>query len=252
MIKRIVELFSEISSIPRCSGNENGIRDYIGQWAYRNNLNFLTDNAGNCLVTSKDNSTNENIVILQSHMDMVCEKSISSAHNFSKDPLSLIIEGDFISAKDTSLGADNGIGMAISMAFMENNKRHSNVRLLFTSDEEIGMSGAKGIDPSFLTGRYLLNLDSEEDDTIIIGCAGGADLIISKDMATVELKGDYKYYRIEVRGFTGGHSGIDIHKNTGNAIKALGRILKMADVHYLSDIKGGKAHNAIPRMPMLI
>jgi len=109
------------------------------------------------------------------------------------------------------------------------------------------MNGAKGIDAFFIKGRYLLNLDSEEDDTIIIGCAGGTDLIISKDMGLVELKEDHKYYRIEVDGFTGGHSGIDIDKNTGNAIKALGRVLKMADVHYLSDIKGGKAHNAIPR-----
>lgn len=245
MLNRILDYFSEIANVPRCSKNEKGIVNYIINWAKKKNLSYNIDKYGNCLIYSSVNT--EKRLILQTHVDMVCEKVRDSKHNFLTDPIRLVLEGDVLRAYDTSLGADNGIGMAISMVLMEEFSKELDLRLLFTVDEETGLNGAKALEKDFLDADFLINLDSEDDDTIIVGCAGGSDMIITKKLNRLPAISDSRYYRIELNGFNGGHSGVDIHKGFGNAIKGLLKVLKLSDVKKVVDIGGGTAHNAIPR-----
>ncbi len=244
MVDSVLKYFHQISEIPRCSKSEEKIISFLQRWAKSNGFAYKTDNWGNTLIFSEDVKVN---VILQSHVDMVCEKSADSNHDFAKDPIPLRNDGEYIYSDGTSLGADNGIGMAISMFVKEYFKgKRDDIALLFTVDEETGLNGAKNLDESFLSADYLINIDSEEDDTLIVGCAGGVDLIITRDLVKKNVKKG-RFLSIYIDGFNGGHSGIDIDKGFGNPLKILVSLLNDLKIYDLIDITGGTAHNAIPR-----
>lgn len=242
--------FQEVSSIPRESGREDRIRDYIKSTAERLSLECRTDSAGNVVVLKKGVPGTKPL-ILQSHMDMVCEKNPETTHDFCTDPIRLIRDGKWIKADGTTLGADNGIGMAAMLALMEDaSLAHPDLELLFTIEEETGLTGAYMLTDTFITGRTLINLDSEEDGTIFIGCAGGRDTDITMDLTLSEAGPDHVPAEISISGLKGGHSGIDIHKGRGNAIKLLNRFMKSireSIPYQLATIEGGTKHNAIPR-----
>lgn len=244
MVDSVLRYFYQISEIPRCSKNEDKIINFLQKWAKSVGFDYKTDRWGNTLIFSNSSKSR---VILQSHVDMVCEKSADSLHDFSKEPIPLKNDGVYIYSDGTSLGADNGIGMAISMFVKEYFKgERDDIALLFTVDEETGLNGAKNLDESFLSAEYLINIDSEEDDTLIVGCAGGADLIITRDLVKKEVeKGGF--FSISIDGFSGGHSGIDIDKGYGNPLKILVNLLNELQVYDIVEIHGGTAHNAIPR-----
>ncbi len=244
--------FDKILEIPRCSGNETAIGDYIISVAEQNNLEVNRDDSGNIVVKKDATEGHENAetIILQGHIDMVCEKNSDVDHDFTKDPIQSEIKGEWVQANGTTLGADNGIGIAASLAVMEDDSlSHGPLEFLYTIDEERGLIGANKIEPGFLSGKILLNLDSEEEGTFTIGCAGGADSEIKlpfsrKDSKTGEV------YRLKISGLRGGHSGTDINQGRGNAIKWLSRILweasKKSQFEIVS-IEGGNMRNAIPR-----
>ncbi len=245
--------FSEISRIPRPSGNETEVRDYILHVAERNGLETRSDRLGNTVVEKPASQGREKlpIVVLQSHMDMVCEKNKDTAHDFSRDPIELVRNGGWIGARGTTLGADNGVGVAAMLALIEApGVLHGPLELLFTTDEESGLTGAFGLDKGILKGRILLNLDSEEEGTIYIGCAGGifTDLELNLDMDPVPSRQDA--VRVRTSGLRGGHSGVNIHEGRGNAIKLLTRFLRdQSDGASLriASMEGGNKLNAIPR-----
>ena len=258
------EYFEKISSIPRCSGKEEKIRAYIEKEAKYFNFPTITDNVGNLLVTltleKKVKSSPK--IILQAHMDMVCEKNESSTHDFLKDPLKIklikIDDEEWLTAEGTTLGADNGVGIAYCLTLMKkihNNELEEmplNLDLLFTVDEESGLVGAFNIDKELIKCDYLINLDSEEDDRFTIGCAGGANtfgvLDYKGEHINKFLKNDMKF-KLVITGLIGGHSGVDIHRGRGNAIKLLGKILYESDNHsiFLQELQGGNRLNSIPR-----
>ena len=245
--------FAEFLKIPHCSGNEKGLGDYIIAFAESKGLKWKRDDVGNVVISKPGSPGHENSegVILQGHLDMVCEKNSDVSHDFSKDPINAKMEGEWIKAEGTTLGADNGIGACAALAVAEDDTLvHPPIECLFTVDEETGLTGATKIQPGFLMGKKLLNLDSEDEGEFTIGCAGGADTLISlplqKDNAETG-----QLYKIKLSGFRGGHSGIDINKGRANAIKLLARILwqvSSANVPFrLVSIEGGNLRNAIPR-----
>ncbi len=242
--------FDEIRKIPRCSKHEEKIGDYIISVAQKTGHEAKRDEAGNIVVEVPGTKGHEKAktVVLQGHMDMVCEKNSDVKHDFTKDPIDVEISGDWVTAKGTTLGADNGIGVAAALAFLEDRDSvHGPLELLFTVDEETGLNGAVYLKPDFIKGRVLLNLDSEEEGTITIGCAGGGDSEITMPVVRKDSSKGSRY-RIMLSGLRGGHSGIDIHKGRGNAIQLLARLLYKFDVDFdLIDFKGGSKHNAIPR-----
>jgi len=245
--------FDEIRKIPRCSKHEEKIREYIIDFAKKHNLTYKKDEIGNVVILKSATSGMENkpIVILQGHMDMVCEKNSDVDFDFSKDSIKLKKDGDILTADGTTLGADNGIGLAASLAILEDNTlKHGPIEALFTVDEETGLTGAFAMKSDMLSGRILLNLDSEDWGVLTIGSAGGGDSKIKLPIKTQSNKDDFDSVLIKVSGLRGGHSGCDIHEQRGNAIKILTRLLWKASKDYdfyLSDIKGGDKHNAIPR-----
>ncbi|RMG68571.1 MAG: aminoacyl-histidine dipeptidase [Calditrichaeota bacterium] len=247
------EHFYQLSQIPRCSKHEEKARAYVIEVAQRNNLEYRTDSAGNVVVKKPATPGMENrpTVVLQSHLDMVCEKNKDTEHDFSRDPIRLKREGDWLTAEGTTLGADNGIGVAAALAVLESTSlKHGPLECLFTIDEETGLTGATMLDPNLLEGRMLLNLDSEEDGAIYIGCAGGRDTELLLALDTETAPAGMKAVRIRVGGLQGGHSGLNIHEGRGNAIKLLARFLwKQAPQLNLrvASIDGGSKHNAIPR-----
>lgn len=247
------EHFYQITRIPRCSKHEEKIREYVLGVAARNGLQVKTDAVNNIVVKKPATPGRENApsVVLQSHLDMVCEKNKDTVHDFSKDPIKLLRDGDWITADGTTLGADNGIGVAAALAVMESKDiAHGPMEFLFTIDEETGLTGAIELGEDMLEGRILLNLDSEEDGDIYIGCAGGRDTELFLDLKTEPLPAGYKTVRLRVGGLQGGHSGLQIDTGLGNGIKLLGRILAdNADQLSLRlmHIDGGSKHNAIPR-----
>jgi len=250
--KLVWKHFDEIRKIPHCSKHEEKIREYIVDFAKKNNLDYKLDKSGNVVISKPGTSgmDNKSTVVLQGHMDMVCEKNSDVDHDFSKDPLKLKLKGDILTADGTTLGADNGIGLAISLAILEdNNLKHGPIEALFTVDEETGLTGAFAMESDMITGKILLNLDSEDFGVVTVGCAGGGDSQIQLPLKTQGLKGDLETLTIKVSGLRGGHSGVDIHEQRGNAVKILTRMLwKAKDYHfYISDINGGDKHNAIPR-----
>jgi dipeptidase D len=244
--------FSEILKIPRCSGHETAIGDYIISFAKETDLEWDKDAVGNVVIRKKASPGHEDAfgVILQGHLDMVCEKNSDIEHDFSKDPIQTEIEGEWIHAKGTTLGADNGIGIAASLSIMEEEGLvHGLLEALFTVEEETGLTGATQISPDFLKGKYLLNLDSEDEGEFTIGCAGGADTKIFLTLER-ESQAEGEPHVLKVKGLKGGHSGVDIDLGRANAIQVLARLLWKISASApikLSSIEGGNLRNAIPR-----
>jgi len=245
--------FDEIRKIPRCSKHEEKISEYVVNFAKKHNLKYKVDKIGNIVICKDATKGMENKpgVILQGHLDMVCEKNSDVKFDFSKDSLQLKLNGDVLTAVGTTLGADNGIGLAMSLAILEdNNIKHGPIESLFTIDEETGLTGAFAMDKDMIKGRILLNLDSEDFGVLTVGCAGGGDSKIELPIKTQPVKSNLESMIVKVSGLRGGHSGVDIHEQRGNAIKLLIRMLwkTCEDYHfYISEIKGGDKHNAIPR-----
>jgi dipeptidase D len=244
--------FSKILTIPHCSGSEKALGDYVLSVAASLNLPAKRDKVGNVLVSKPATSGREGAVgaILQGHLDMVCEKNSDKVHDFCKDPIKTEIRGEWVYAQGTTLGADNGIGLASALAVMEDKTLvHGPLEFLFTVDEETGLTGANKIQKGFLAGKMLLNLDSEDEGTFTIGCAGGADstLVLPLERKKTASK---NLYKVHVHGFRGGHSGLDINQGRGNAIKLLARMLGQAQgtaKFEIISVEGGSKHNAIPR-----
>jgi len=251
--KSVWKHFDEIRKIPRCSKHEEKIREHILAFAKKNNLKVKTDKTGNVVIIKPASKGMEKkpTVILQGHMDMVCEKNSDAKFDFSKDPINLKLKGEILTADGTTLGADNGIGLAISLAILEDkNLRHGPIEALFTIDEETGLTGAFAMESNMITGRILLNLDSEDFGVITVGCAGGGDTKIELPFKTQPINGNLESLTVKVSGLRGGHSGVDIHEQRANALKLLTRMLwktKNDYKFYITEIKGGDKHNAIPR-----
>lgn len=245
--------FYEITRVPRCSKEEAKIREYIIQVAKKNGLEYKVDKVGNLVVKKPATPGFENRagIVFQGHLDMVCEKNKDVQHDFSKDPIKLKREGDWLKADGTTLGADNGIGLAAALAIMENKElRHGPAEFLFTVDEETGLTGAMELSGEMLQGRILLNMDSEEDGSVYIGCAGGKDTELLLQIENENVPNGFKPVMIHVSGLMGGHSGLNIHEGRGNAIKLLNRFLWTSLPQVggrLAHIEGGNKHNAIPR-----
>ena len=253
MPERVMYYFEEITRIPRCSHKEKEISDYLVRTGKDLGLQVIQDEALNVIVKKEGFEGYENspVLVLQGHMDMVCEKTEDSSHDFSKDPIKIEIEDDYIIAKETTLGADNGIALAMILAILESKDiAHPPIEALFTSDEESGMSGALALDPKNIDGRILINLDSEEEGTALVSCAGGERNIVSIGLEWEDLAGDREFFELSLSGLQGGHSGMEINNGRGNSNKLMGRILdylsKKLDLS-LSYIEGGSKSNAIPR-----
>jgi dipeptidase D len=251
--KRVWEFFEEICAIPRPSKKEEKIISYLEAFAREHGLEYDKDRIGNLVIRKPATAGYENrqVVILQSHVDMVCEKNSDVEHDFNTDPIIPYIKDGWIKAKGTTLGADDGIGIAVQLAILESNEiGHGPLECLFTVDEETGLTGAFGLSSNFLQGRILLNLDSEDEGELFIGCAGGIDTMITMGYEKVMPEADHVAFRISVTGLMGGHSGDDIHRGRGNANKILNRILWNCEKMYemrLSELQGGNLRNAIPR-----
>jgi dipeptidase D len=249
--EKVLACFKEIAAVPRRSKSEEKIRAWLLDWAKKHNLEAKTDEVGNVLIEVPATPGYENspILILQGHMDMVCEKNHDSKHDFTKDPIEVIEDGEWLRANGTTLGADNGIGVALGLVFALE-PEHPALELLFTVDEETGLTGAQSLKPGFLKGKVLLNCDSEDEGVFTVGCAGGIDTHITIPMTKVAAPAEFKAYRLQVSGLCGGHSGTDINCQRANAIRVLARALRQVDSvgnFMIADIHSGSAHNAIPR-----
>jgi dipeptidase D len=244
--------FAQISRIPRGSKNESAITQYVLDTANKLGLQAKTDKAGNVVVRKPASKGRSHVrpVALQGHLDMVCEKNKNKDHDFLKDPIELVRRGNILAANGTTLGADNGIAVATNLAIMEDcSLKHGPLELLFTVDEETGMTGALNLTPDFLESRTLLNLDSEEEGALYVGCAGGKDTTGTWKVAFERPPVRSVFVQIKVTNLKGGHSGLEIDKGRGNAVKIANRILLSLDSigARLSCIEGGSKHNAIPR-----
>ncbi len=247
-------LFEDISQIPRESKKEEKIRVWIKNWAQKHQISYEEDSTGNLLLKVKASKGGEEYpgVILQAHLDMVAQKVPESSHDFDNDPIPLKIVDDYVTADGTTLGADNGIGVAMALAAISNPLlKHGPIDVILTVDEETGLTGAFAIDKEFIKYRYLLNLDSEDEGEITVSSAGGGETKFILPV-TWDTKPSLTGFKLTVGGLTGGHSGVDIHKSRLNAIKILieGIINIRQKVDYdfhLCTIRGGSAHNAIPR-----
>ncbi|NMC98192.1 MAG: aminoacyl-histidine dipeptidase [Bacteroidales bacterium] len=245
--------FEEIIAIPRPSKKEEKIIAYLEAFAKKNKLEYKIDKAGNVLISKSATKGFDKLktVVLQSHVDMVCEKNSNSKHNFDTDPIIPVIDGDWLKAKETTLGADNGIGVATQLALLASKEiEHGPIECLFTVDEETGLTGAFALKPGFFNGKILINLDSEDEGEIFIGCAGGKDTVAILKYEPKKAPGKQIPLKLTVSGLRGGHSGDDINKGYANAVKLLTRILFTLDQKYgikLSAIDGGNLRNAIAR-----
>ncbi len=245
--------FSEICKVPRPSKKEEKIISYLENFAAEQKLEIKKDEVGNILIKKPATPGKENLktVVLQSHVDMVCEKNNDVEHDFLTDPIETIIDGEWLKAKGTTLGADNGIGVATELAILAaNDIEHGPIECLFTIDEETGLTGAFALKEGFMNGDILLNLDSEDEGELFIGCAGGIDSVGEFHYREVPVPTGYFFFRVDVKGLKGGHSGGDIHLGRGNANKILNRFLsqtaKKYDM-YICEVNGGNLRNAIPR-----
>ena len=247
----VFKYFEEISQIPRASGNEKEISDFLRKFGEDLGLETIQDEYLNIIIRKPATKGYENapVVMLQGHMDMVCEKNKDTQHDFTKDPIKLRIEDNMIYATGTTLGADNGVAVAMGMAVMADNTiEHPEIEFLVTVDEEVGMTGAMNLDGSLLKAKYILNLDSEEEGFILVSCAGGATAISTLNTEYVDLSSDKEVLQIDIKGLLGGHSGMDIIKQRANSNKLLGRLLNLLTVDYdLASVHGGSKNNAIPR-----
>lgn len=247
--ERIFYYFTELAKIPRGSGNMQKISEYCVQFAKEHLLEYYTDNSFNVVIKKKasKNYENHSAVILQGHLDMVCEKESTSKIDFLTDPICMLTDGEFLFADSTTLGADNGIAVAMMLSILEDNSlEHPPIEAVFTTDEETGMYGALDLDTSVLNARSLINIDSEEQGVLTAGCAGGITGKAHFELETTKINNPC--YKISVGGLLGGHSGIDIDKNRLNANKVMGKILNsLADEFNLISICGGDKDNAIAR-----
>ena len=249
--KGVFKYFSEISKIPRGSGNEMEISNYLVAFAKEHNLEYTQDEAKNVIIIKEatDGYQEEPAIILQGHMDMVCEKIKEDTHDFLKDGIKLVVEGDYLHALGTTLGADNGIAVAYIMAlFSDDSLVHPRLEAIITTDEEVGMNGAKALDASNLQGKYMINLDSEEEGYLLCSCAGGLTGTGTLPINRIPAYG--KKIKLSIGGLKGGHSGIEIDKHRTNATKLLGRLLfdlREANHFGLIHLQGGFKDNVIPR-----
>ena len=250
--------FAEISRIPRGSKNEKAIAEYVMGTAKRLGLTAKRDKAGNVVVKKPAHPSYSHIrsLALQGHLDMVCEKNADTVHDFTKDPIELVRKGNVLMANGTTLGADNGIAVATNLAIMEDKTlEHGPLELLFTIDEETGLTGASNLTRGFLESKTLLNLDSEEEGALYVGCSGGRDTLGTFAISFERAPKNTMAVKLQVKGLKGGHSGLEIDKNRGNAIKMLNRVLMSLSAEpaagglgcRLSAIEGGNKRNAIPR-----
>jgi dipeptidase D len=245
--------FAALCAIPRASQNEAPLRDHLRAWAAARGLGASVDGAGNLILTKAASAGCElaSVMVLQAHLDMVCQKNAECAHDFARDPIVPVRRGDWLRADDTTLGADNGIGVALILAALEDPTIvHGPLEALLTVDEESGMSGAKALAAGTLRGRCMLNLDTEQWGEFYLGCAGGLDVNVKRSGAAQPLPTGYELRQISLRGLRGGHSGIDIHEDRGNAIKLLVRVLHalaQRTPFRLAALRGGTARNALPR-----
>ena len=250
----VFEQFAKINEIPRPSKHEEKMIAYLKNWGESRGLDTKVDETGNVIIRKPATKGYEDrkTVILQSHMDMVCDKLVDVEFDFDKDPIKTYIDGEWLTAEGTTLGADDGIGCAIELAILEaDDIEHGPIECVFTRDEETGLSGAEGMKSGFMTGDYLINLDSEDEGEIFVSCAGGrntsAQFTFQRETAPT---GSF-FLRGQLKGLVGGHSGDDINKKRANAIKILGRFLFMEMKKYegirLAQFHSGKLHNAIPR-----
>lgn len=249
------EIFYQFTQTPRPSKKEEKISKYIVRLAEDYGLSHKKDKAGNILINVPGTAGRESEppLLIQNHVDMVTDCSKGLSFDFENMPLTLRVENDWVKASGTTLGADNGIGCAAALAtFVDKSVSHPPLELLFTMDEETGLHGALNLDGKMVTANRMLNLDSEQWGTLYIGCAGGISYELVKEMAMQPHEG--KYYKIQIEGLTGGHSGLDIHRDRGNAIKMLADLLyRLRDLGpRIAEFRGGKAHNIIPRDAFVI
>jgi len=245
--------FATLCEIPRPSLHEAALRDHLIEWARARGIAAEVDSAGNLILVKPASTGSEQRpgVILQGHLDMVCQSNAGTLHDFERDPIHAVERDGWVVAESTTLGADNGIGVALALAAMEEpGLIHPPLEVLLTVNEESGMDGARGLAPGTLRGKILINLDTEEWGHFYLGCAGGVDVQVSHDCTRETVPPDYALVRFDVSGLRGGHSGIDIHLGRGNAIKLLAEALRDLSEHTdarLIEMKGGTARNAIPR-----
>ena len=248
--KGIWNNFADLNAVPRASKKEEQVIAFMVEFGKNLGLETIIDPVQNVIIKKPATSGMENrkTIVLQSHLDMVCQKNNDTEFDFDTEGIKMKVEGDWVKAKGTTLGADNGLGVATIMTILESTDLpHPAIEALFTIDEETGMTGALGLEAGYLTGEILLNLDTEDDDEIGVGCAGGIDLTASKSY-TEQDSGNGKAYKVTVKGLQGGHSGMDIHKGFGNSNKLINRILHaIQEDANIAEIDGGSLRNAIPR-----
>lgn len=249
--EKVLSFFKEITEIPRESGHEEHIIAYLQKFAADRNLECRTDDAGNVLIVKEAAAGCEKVptIVLQSHSDMVCEKNEGVEHDFAKDPIKYIIKDGWMIAPDTTLGADCGIGIAAQLALLDSDMSCGKIECLFTVAEETGLDGAMALEPGFFSGKVLLNLDSEDEGEIFVGCAGGLDTTAEFHYRNEPVQEDFVLQEVFVKDAMGGHSGDDINKGRANAVQLLGRFLySILDLDWqLVSINGGNKRNAIAR-----
>lgn len=244
--------FAALAAIPRASEKEAAARDYVLALAHRLGLETIQDTVGNVVIRKPARPGREGAIgaALQGHLDMVCEKNEGTVHNFDTDPIRLIRDGDWLKAAGTTLGADNGVGVAAALAVMESDDiAHGPLEFVFTIDEESGLTGASDFPSGLLKSQYFLNLDGEEEGTLCIGCAGGLNTVARRKVER-QPAADGEGFRVRVSGLQGGHSGLDIHRGRGNALRILGQVLQMLLDKLpvaIAGVQGGSKRNAIPR-----
>ena len=245
--------FSTLCATPRASKQEAGLRDSLRQWAINRSLAAEIDAAGNLIIRKPASTGREKCpgVVLQAHLDMVCQKNSDSNHDFSRDSIVPVLRDGWLVAEKTTLGADNGIGVALILSVLDDNSlQHGPIEALLTVDEEAGMGGARGLAPGVLQGKLMLNLDTEDWGEFYLGCAGGLDVNVERGAVSEPVPTGHQAWRIELCGLRGGHSGVDIHEERGNAIKLLVRVLRELEATFplrLAELSGGTARNALPR-----
>lgn len=249
----VFEQFAKINEIPRPSKHEEKMIEFLKQFGTDLGLETHVDETGNVIIRKPASKGYENkkVLILQSHMDMVCDKLVDVDIDFTKDPIETFVEGEWLRAKGTTLGADDGIGCAIQMAVLaDNTLEHGPIECVFTRDEETGLTGAHGMKAGFMTGDLLINLDSEDEGQFFISCAGGMTTNAKFTFEKEDAPADYFFMKLSLKGLHGGHSGDDINKKFANGIKLLSRFIYLIDEKYdvrLASFDSGRMHNAIPR-----
>lgn len=249
----VFEQFAKVNKIPRPSKHEEKMIEFLKEFGESRNLETVVDKTGNVIIRKPATKGYENCetIILQSHMDMVCEKLVDVDIDFSKDAIETYVDGEWMKAKGTTLGADDGIGCAIEMAILDSNDiEHGPIECVFTRDEETGLTGAHGMEAGFMTGNMLINLDSEDEGQIFISCAGGQTTTATFSFTKEDAPDGYFFMKASIKGLIGGHSGDDINKKRANCIKLLTRFLyaelQKTDIR-LASFNSGRMHNAIPR-----